>query len=96
MSIYFDNSATTKICDEALAAVNKYSSEVYANPSSMHRFGFNVEKDVNYATNVVADIIGCKSDEIIWTSGGSESNNLSVDGYVKANIKRGNHIIFTL
>ena len=95
MSIYFDNSATTKICDEALAAVNKYSSEVYANPSSMHRFGFIVEKDVNDATNVVADIIGCKSDEIIWTSGGSESNNLSVDGYVKANIKRGKHIITT-
>ncbi len=93
--IYLDNAATTKTYDE----VNKIMSEVlmcdYANPSSLHRGGIAAEKRVKAAAQIIADILGCSPDEIYFTSGGTESDNLAILGFAKANAKRGKHLITT-
>lgn len=93
--IYFDNSATTKISDSALDVFCKYSKNDFANASAMHRFGFDVDKDINKCKEDIAKIIGAEKAEIIFTSGGTESNNLAILGYIDAYKRTGNHIITT-
>lgn len=95
MSIYFDNSATTLIDPKVLKLMDEINNDLYANPSAMHRFGFLVEEKIKNATDDFAKIINAKSKEIIWTSGGSESNNLAIFGYVNAHKKDGNVLITT-
>lgn len=93
--IYLDNAATTKThtqVDETMAHVMR---NVYGNPSSLHRSGMRAEKHIKEARNAVAKAIGCNADEIYFTSGGTESDNLAIIGFVQANRKRGNHIITT-
>lgn len=93
--IYFDNSATTKISDSALDIFCKYSKNDFANASAMHRFGFNIDKDIDKCKEDIAKIIGADKTEVIFTSGGTESNNLAIFGYIDAYKKTGNHIITT-
>ena len=93
--IYFDNSATTKIDDKVLKRMDEFSLNYYANPSAMHRLGYLVEEEIKKATISFADILNVSSKEIIWTSGGTESNNQAIISYVKTHAKEGNRIITT-
>lgn len=93
--IYLDNSATTKTDKRVLDAINAFNENYYANPSAIHRFGYLVEEEVKKATAYVAKVLGVNDNELIWTSGGTESNNLAIYGYANAYKKRGNGIITT-
>ena len=95
MEIYFDNSATTKTDEEVFNAMIDFNDKFYANPSALHRFGFLVEEEIKKSNQYIASVLNCDSSEIIWTSGGSESNNLAINGYIDAYKKTGNRIITT-
>lgn len=91
MDIYFDNSATTKPYDEVIDIVCKSMKEYYGNPSSLHRLGIKCEKRLNEAREYFASTINANKDEIYFTSGGSEGNNLVLKGILKP----GHHFITT-
>ncbi len=93
--IYFDNSATTKIDDEVLKEVVETMNNNFANASSLHKLGYEVEQKITNAKKVIANIIGAKEDEIYFTSGGTESNNIAILGVCDAYKKYGNKIITT-
>lgn len=93
--IYFDNSATTAVCDEAIEKAVYMMKECWGNPSSLHSRGFDAEKEVTAARNAVAKRLGCESREIYFTSGGTECNNLAVFGAVEAKKRLGKRIVTT-
>jgi cysteine desulfurase len=93
--IYFDNSATTKPYTEVLDAFVKVSSDYYGNPSSLHQAGGQAEKLLSQARSQTAKLLGVKSSEIVFTSGGTEGNNLAIKGTALAHKGRGKHIITT-
>lgn len=93
--IYLDYNATTPIDPEVIEAMRPYLEEHFGNPSSSHWYGVQAKKAVENARRQVAQLLGCRSDEVIFTSGGSESNNLAIKGIAFANRSRGNHIITT-
>lgn len=93
--IYFDNCASTKPYDEVVKVVSEVMQDEYANSSALHRFGFRSEKIIRDAAKIIAESIGAEESEIIFTSGASESNNMSLFGVAKALRRRGNHIITT-
>jgi cysteine desulfurase len=91
--IYLDNAATTRMDEKVLEAMTPYFLEYYGNPSSIHSFGQEAYKAISSAREKVAEIIGVEPDEIIFTSGGTESDNLAIKGVAFANRRKGNHII---
>ena len=91
--IYLDNSATTKCRPEIASEISTILTENFANPSSLHRLGFNAEQILKKSRNIFSNIFNCRDSEIIFTSGGTESDNLALIGYAMHNKKRGNHII---
>ncbi len=93
MEIYFDNSATTKPKQEVLIDIIHHLEHYYGNPSSVHRMGINTEKIIKKAREVIANSLNVKSKEIVFTSGGTESNNLAIRGTLLANKRAGKHII---
>ena len=93
MSIYLDYNATTPIDPRVAKAMLPFLEEHFGNPSSAHSFGVTTRKAVNKSREQVANLIGCKTEELIFTSGGTESNNHALRGYAFANKNRGNHII---
>lgn len=95
MEVYFDNAATTKIIPEVREIMLKTMDEDYGNPSSMHLKGVGAENYVRNARNSIAKQLKCEPKEIIFTSGGTESNNLALLGLALANKRAGNHIITT-
>lgn len=80
LQAYFDNSATTKPCPEAVAAAANAMSECWGNPSSLHYIGSAADRLLEKSRQCVADAICCEADEVFFTSGGTESNNLAVFG----------------
>ncbi len=80
MEIYLDNSATTKPLDEVVAAVNHMMTENYGNPSALHRRGLEAEHAVKKARSQVASLFNTGNHDVIFTSGGTESNNLAIFG----------------
>lgn len=88
--IYLDNAATTKPCDAAVKAALS-AVEGFGNPSSLHKMGLDAEKTVKSSRKAVAEIMGCRDDEVIFTSGGTESNNTAIFGVAARSKKR--HII---
>lgn len=78
--LYLDNNATTQPAPQVIAAMNEVNEQLWANPSSVHRFGQSVRQRVELARASVAKLVGCKDREIIFTSGGTESNNLALRG----------------
>lgn len=78
--IYLDNSATTKPCNDAVAAAVNAMENCYGNPSSLYEFGMQAEDIVTDARQSVAKALSCREDEIIFTSCGSESNNTAIFG----------------
>lgn len=95
MKVYLDNSSTTKPRDEVVDEMCHMLKYEYGNPSSLHRMGLEVEKRVEHSRKIIADFLKCDKDEIFFTAGGTESNNIAIQGLVNKNIKRGNHIITT-
>ncbi len=93
MNIYMDNSATTKTDKEVVKAMLPYFSEKYGNASSLHQFGRDAKEALENARSIIAKKINAEPEEIIFTSGGSESDNLAIKGVAYANRNKGNHII---
>lgn len=95
MEVYLDNSATTKCLPSVAALMMKIMCEDYGNPSSMHRKGVESEKYIRYAKEVIAKTLKVQEKEILFTSGGTESDNIALIGTAFANCRAGNHIITT-
>ena len=95
MEVYLDNSATTRVCDEALQAAVDVMKNEYGNPSSLHSMGYRAGMRLQEAARTLADIWKCAPEEVIFTSGGSESDNLAVLGAARAMARKGKHIITT-
>jgi len=91
--VYFDHSATTPVRPEVAEAMHKSLTEVFGNPTSMHYFGKLAREAVEEARTQVAQSIGAQANEIVFTSGGTESDNMAVHGVAMINKNRGNHII---
>ncbi|MDO4459596.1 MAG: cysteine desulfurase family protein [Clostridia bacterium] len=93
--IYFDNSATTAVCREAADKAYYMMTECWGNPSSLHKVGFEAEKELNRARDIIADKLGCDSSEVYFTSGGTEADNLAIFGGADARKRRGNRVVTT-
>jgi len=93
--IYLDYNATTHIDLEVIDAMIPFLKEHFGNPSSSHYFGQKAKEAVEKARGQVADFLNCNSNEIIFTSGGTESNNYAIKGLAFALRNKGNHIITT-
>lgn len=91
--IYLDHNATTPIAPEVAQEMIPFLHLHFGNPSSGHWYGIQTRKAVEKARSQVASLLGCTSDEIIFTSGGSESNNLAIKGIAFARKNQGRHII---
>ena len=95
MEAYFDNSATTKVLDSVKDIVVKTMTEDYGNPAAKHRKGMEAEQYIREARKIIADSMKVQEKEILFTSGGSESNNMALIGTAWANQRTGKHIIST-
>lgn len=93
--VYFDNSATTKCLPNVAALMTHIMCEDYGNPSSMHKKGVDSEKYVRYAKETIAKCMKVQEKEIVFTSGGTESDNIALIGGAYANYRAGRHIITT-
>jgi len=93
--IYLDNNSTTRVDQKVLEAMLPYFSEHYANPSSTHKMGQQAKLALEKARSEVANFINAKPEEIIFTSSGTEANNLAIIGVSKALMGKGNHIIIS-
>jgi len=91
--IYLDYNATTPIDPEVANAMLPYLREHFGNPSSSHWYGIQTKKAVEEARRKLADLLGCFPDEVVFTGGGSESNNWAVKGVAEAYREKGTHII---
>ena len=91
--IYLDYNGTTPIDPEVAQAIVPYLTEHFGNPSSSHRYGHAAHAAMDTARRRVADLLGGSPDEIVFTAGGSESDNLAIQGVAMALRDRGNHII---
>lgn len=95
MEAYFDNSATTRCCPEAAEIMMRTLTEDFGNPSAMHRKGVEAERYVREAAETIAALLKVQPKEILFTSGGTESDNLALIGGAFANQRSGKHIITT-
>jgi cysteine desulfurase len=93
MNVYLDNNATTMTAPEVVEAMQAYWVEQYGNPSSIHRFGGRLRKDVERARHQVAALLGASPDEIVFNGGGSEGNNHAIRGTLETLAGRKRHII---
>ena len=95
MEAYFDNSATTKVFDCVRDIVVKTMTEDYGNPSARHKKGMEAEQYVRRAASQIAKTLRVQEKEILFTSGGTESNNMALIGAAMANRRAGNHLVTT-
>jgi cysteine desulfurase len=93
--VYLDYAATTPVHPEVVQAMLPYFSDIFGNPSSIHSFGQEAKSALEEAREKVADLVGARGEEIVFTSGGTEADNLAVKGVAFANESKGNHIITT-
>lgn len=94
VNVFLDNAATTKTDPEVVKKMLPYFSEIYGNPSGFHAFARQAKEALDEARETVAGILNCKTEEIIFTAGGTESDNLAIFGAVKKNAtKEKNHLI---
>lgn len=80
MTAYLDNSATTPVCGEAVEAMKTAVTELWGNPSSLHQKGIEADEMLENARSNIARRLFCRDDDVYFTSGGTESNNLAVQG----------------
>ena len=93
--IYLDNSATTKPCDEAVAAITTALTDGWANPSALYGFGIDAAHALRTARNQVASAMGAEHDRVFFTSGGTEADNWAIFGAARRFGKKNKHIITT-
>ena len=93
--IYLDHAATTPTDPEVVKAMLPYFTDAFGNPSSIHSFGQEARAAVEEARDRIASLIGARSEEIVFTSGGTEADNFAIKGIAYATENRGNHIITT-
>jgi cysteine desulfurase len=93
--VYLDNMATTPVLHEVLEAMLPYFREVYGNPQSIHSWGDEAREAIEKAREQVAALIGGDAEEIIFTSSGSEANNLALKGLAQGQMAKGKHIIIS-
>lgn len=91
--IYLDYNATTPHDPEVIAAMQPFLEEEFGNPSSSHYYGSKPKQAVSQARGQIASLINCRTEEVIFTSGGTESNNFAIKGCAQAFRDKGNHII---
>ena len=96
MEIYLDNSATTPVLPEVKEAMSQMFDMEYGNPSSMHLKGVMAEERVLEAAKQIAATLGAKEKEILFTSGGTEGNNLAIIGAARAKARAGKHMAAAL
>lgn len=93
-NIYFDHSGTTPVHPAVAEEMYRYlTGENFGNPSSVHRYGLQIRKNVDEAREKAAQALGANAGEIVFTSGGTESDNMAIHGAAYTNKNRGNHII---
>ena len=95
MEVYLDNSATTRCFPEVAELMKQIMCEDYGNPSSLHRKGVQAENHLRTAKETIAKILKVNEKELLFTSGGTESDNLALIGAAHANCRRGKHLITT-
>ena len=93
-TVYLDNNATTRVAPEVVEEMLPYFSELYGNPSSMHSFGGNLGLKVREARARIANLLGAQPDEILLTSGGTESDATAIHAALAANPHK-RHIVTT-
>ncbi len=93
--IYMDYAATTPTHPEVVKAMLPYFSDIFGNPSSLHSYGQEAREGVESARAKLADFIGARPEEIVFTSGGTESDNFAIKGIAYANESKGNHIVIS-
>jgi len=93
--IYLDNSATTKPCPEAVAAITTALTEGWANPSGLYNFGIDAARQLRIARNKVAAAMGAEPDRVYFTSGGTEADNWAIFGTAKRFGRKNKHIVTT-
>jgi cysteine desulfurase len=91
--IYLDNAATTQVDERVVLSMLPYHSEEYGNASSLHSYGTHAKEILDRSRRKLASFIGAEPNEIVFTSGGTEANNLALKGIAFANRSKGNHII---
>ena len=91
--VYLDYNATTPVHPQVAAVMRPFLDDYFGNPSSSHDYGVAARATVDKARQQVAQMLGCSDNEIVFTSGGTESDNYALKGYVLANRDKGNHII---
>jgi cysteine desulfurase len=91
--VYLDNSATTQVDPQVIDAMMPYLTEKFGNASSIHHFGQEARSAVDKARHQIADLLSARPNEIVFTSGGTEGNNLAIRGLLEANPRAGRHII---
>jgi cysteine desulfurase len=94
-TIYLDYNATTPHDPEVIAAMRPFLEEHFGNPSSTHGYGLQTKRAIEIARQQVATLLSCQPNEIVFTSGGTESNNYAIRGAALAHRQKGNHIITT-
>ena len=95
MEAYLDNAATTRVSEKAAEIAEKVMKEDYGNPSSKHIKGFDAEQYIKNSAKIIADTLKVQPKEIIFTSGGTESNNMALSGAAFSKIRSGKKIIST-
>lgn len=95
MEVYLDNSATTRCFDDVAALMTRIMVSDYGNPSSLHLKGVQAENYIRYAKETIAKVLKVNEKEILFTSGGTESDNIALIGGALANHRRGRHLITT-
>ncbi len=93
--LYFDYAATTPTDPEVVKAMSPYFSDIFGNPSSIHYFGQQAKKAMEEARDKLANFLGAKPEEIVFTSGGTEANNFALFGVASSLETKGNHIIIS-
>ncbi len=96
LSVYLDNSATTKPCDKAVKKALEMISGNYGNPSSLHLCGFNAKKELDNARQTISSFLGCQENEIFFTPSGTIANNTAIFGTAKTKKREGKRVITTL
>src|SRR5579871_5333110 len=93
--IYLDHAATTPVAPEVLEAMLPYFTERFGNPASLYSVGMAAREGVETARETVAEALNASPDEIVFTSGGTESDNMALRGIAEAHRSRGRHLLTT-